>query len=188
MSGFRQAGMLGAAVVVAFGASAAADTAPPPAGGLALRSDGASVERVLDIVSRVVDLKAAATKVDQGDKTQLNLDADVLFDFGSARLSPKAQQTLQTAADAIRARGAATVKVDGYTDSVGDDASNLMLSRQRAQAVTDGLTALLGAGKVSFVTEGHGEADPIAANTIEGGADNPPGRALNRRVTLSYAR
>jgi outer membrane protein OmpA-like peptidoglycan-associated protein len=81
-----------------------------------------------------------------------------------------------------------TVRVDGYTDSVGDDASNLALSRQRAQAVADALTGLVAGTQVTFVVDGHGESDPIAANTTDSGSDNPEGRALNRRVTLSFTR
>lgn len=169
------------------GGGAPQSTPPPaPAGAPPTRPDGASVDRVLDVVTRVVDVRAATTRVEQGAQTQLNLDTDVLFDFGSARLSAKAQQTLATAADALKKETPATVRVDGYTDSVGEDAANLTLSRQRAQAVTDALTGLLGATKVRFVVEGHGEADPIAPNSTEGGGDNPEGRALNRRVTLSY--
>lgn len=173
-------------LVIATGVASAGpsfQTDPPPT-----RPDGASVDRVLDIVSRIVDVRAAATKVEQGSQTQLNLDTDVLFDFGSAQLSSKAQQTLTAAADALKKAKPATVHVDGYSDSVGDDASNITLSRQRAQAVADGLTGVLGGTKVNLVVDGHGEADPIAPNTADGGADNPDGRALNRRVTLSYVR
>ena len=160
-----------------------AQTAPP-----ATRPDGASVERVLDIVTQVVDVRAAATRVEEGNQTRLNLDTDVLFEFGSAQLSPQAQQTLAATADALKEANPATVRIDGHTDSIGDDASNLTLSRQRAQAVADALTGLLGGTRVNLVVDGHGEADPIAPNTAEGGGDNPEGRALNRRVTVSYAK
>jgi outer membrane protein OmpA-like peptidoglycan-associated protein len=177
-----------AAGLLALTGVARADTAPPPANGLPLRNDHATVDRVLDVVSRVVDLKAAATSVDQGGHSQLNLNTDVLFDFGSAQLTAKAQVTLQAAADAMTKAGATSVRVDGYTDSIGDDATNLALSRQRAQAVADALGPLVGAGKVTFVVQGHGKADPIAANTTASGGDNPDGRALNRRVTLSYGK
>jgi outer membrane protein OmpA-like peptidoglycan-associated protein len=33
---------------------------------------------------------------------------------------------------------------------------------------------------------GHGEADPVARNTNTDGTDNPRGRALNRRVEISF--
>ena len=34
---------------------------------------------------------------------------------------------------------------------------------------------------------GHGADSPAAPNTNPGGSDNPAGRALNRRVEVSYA-
>ena len=110
---FTRTGAVAAAVLAAMLGGAAAAQTPPPAPGLAKRPDGASVDRILDIVVRVVDLKAATTKIDQGDQTRLNLATDVLFEFGSAQLSPKAQQTLQAAADTIKARRVGTVQVDG---------------------------------------------------------------------------
>ena len=54
--------------------------------------------------------------------------------------------------------------------------------------MADALTGLLGGVKPDFVVQGHGEAEPVAANTTESGVDNPEGRALNRRVALSYVR
>jgi outer membrane protein OmpA-like peptidoglycan-associated protein len=184
---FGRVATLIAGLLLATSTLAGADTTPTTAGP-ALRSDGAPVERVLDIVSRVVDLNAAATKVDEGGHRSVNLATDVLFSFGSAQLSPKAHQTLDTAAGLVRQASATTVKIDGYTDSIGDDATNLTLSRQRAQAVADGLMPLLSDAKVTFTVQGHGSADPIAPNTTAGGADNPEGRALNRRVTVSYGK
>jgi OOP family OmpA-OmpF porin len=36
-------------------------------------------------------------------------------------------------------------------------------------------------------SRGHGEADPVAPNSVNG-EDNPSGRALNRRVTIAFPR
>ena len=45
------------------------------------------------------------------------------------------------------------------------------------------------AGKsVTFLTEGHGEADPVAPNVTAGGKDNPAGRKRNRRVEIHFER
>jgi outer membrane protein OmpA-like peptidoglycan-associated protein len=33
---------------------------------------------------------------------------------------------------------------------------------------------------------GHGSANPVANNANDDGSDNPVGRRLNRRVTLTY--
>ena len=64
----------------------------------------------------------------------------------------------------LRAAGATRVRVDGYTDSVGEAAYNLTLSRQRAAAVADRLRAALGTG-ARLTVRGHGEA-PWRAMTM----------------------
>ena len=70
------------------------------------------------------------------------------------------------------------MRIDGYTDAVGSDASNLTLSRNRAQAVATALTTMdIAAGR--FHSEGHGKADPVASN------DTADGRQLNRRVEVT---
>ncbi|MHB1588630.1 MAG: OmpA family protein, partial [Metallibacterium scheffleri] len=67
--------------------------------------------------------------------------------------------------------------VIGYTDDTGSAAANLVLSRQRAQAVAQTLVAQ-GVRAARIQVEGKGEADPIASNAT------PEGRARNRRVVV----
>jgi outer membrane protein OmpA-like peptidoglycan-associated protein len=78
------------------------------------------------------------------------------------------------------------VKIDGYTDAVGNDAYNLDLSNRRAAAVQQALQALVGSSSVQFGSAGHGKADPVAPNANPDGSDNPAGRARNRRVTIAF--
>jgi outer membrane protein OmpA-like peptidoglycan-associated protein len=67
------------------------------------------------------------------------------------------------------------VQVEGYTDSVGGDAFNQQLSRQRAEAVRQALISRgVAPGRLSI--KGYGKRDPIADN------GTPQGRRLNRRV------
>lgn len=107
------------------------------------------------------------------------LPSDVLFDSGSATLSPAARAAI----DALRERVTATsgqVTVDGHTDAVGGGASNQRLSEERAAAVNDALRGGLG-DDFTYRTAGHGETEPVAAN------DDPGGRAQNRRVDVTVA-
>jgi outer membrane protein OmpA-like peptidoglycan-associated protein len=117
-----------------------------------------------------------------GRDTTVSLGSDVLFDFGKDSLSPSAAPRLTALARAVAAAGG-TASVTGYTDSVGDPASNLALSRRRAQAVAEALSAA--APGLRLTVTGRGEADPVAPNTT-GGQDDPVGRAQNRRVTTTY--
>jgi OOP family OmpA-OmpF porin len=66
----------------------------------------------------------------------------VNFEFDSAVLTAEGQAALREIGDVLAAREGITVTVEGHTDSMGDDAYNMGLSRRRAEAVRD----FLGAG------------------------------------------
>ncbi|PWJ26417.1 outer membrane protein OmpA-like peptidoglycan-associated protein [Branchiibius hedensis] len=110
----------------------------------------------------------------------IDIAADVLFASGSATLTAAAQATLAKAGASLKSAGATgTVDVIGYTDSDLSEAFNLDLSKRRAAAVVAALKPLVGAS-ITLVPQGKGEADPVASN------DSPEGKALNRRVSLSF--
>ena len=112
------------------------------------------------------------------------LSSDVLFDFGSATLRPGASEALDQILGQIRAAFPyPAIRVEGYTDSIGTRAANLVLSQRRAQAVERWLMDH-GIPPAAITIAGFGEANPIAANRLPNGADNPAGRAQNRRVVL----
>ncbi len=108
----------------------------------------------------------------------------VLFEFGSATLTPEADETLAAVALAIAEGGVAspTIEVIGHTDSIGSSESNLELSLQRAVAVVVNLADRLPDSTLSAA--GLGETNPIAPNTNDDGTDNPDGRRQNRRVEI----
>jgi len=101
------------------------------------------------------------------------------FVSGKADLTPGSQKILDDIYSAIhQCQGRLILSVDGFTDDVGDDAANQVLSDARAKAAAD---ALVGRGLDAGLVEahGHGKADPIAGN------DTPEGQAANRRVTFT---
>jgi len=162
-------------------------------GGSGAAGQEADTPRVQSLKLRVVDLVLrtegiADRRTDTGPQVQIDLVTDVLFAFNRADLGSEAQAVLQQAATIIGNEAAGPVRIDGYTDSVGDDAYNLDLSRRRAEAVRAGLAGLPGAAGRPFVTSGFGEANPVAPNANPDGSDNPEGRARNRRVTISFQR
>ncbi len=119
-------------------------------------------------------------------RSTISLSSDVLFKFNKSNLTPVARSILQNVAARIRSGATGAVTVTGYTDSIGTDAVNVPLSQARANSVVAALKPLVGAAPVSFQASGLGSADPVAPNTKPDGSDNPAGRALNRRVTISY--
>ena len=70
--------------------------------------------------------------------------------------------------------------IEGHTDSAGGEASNLLLSNGRAQAVFDFFAARDVPGD-HMRAVGFGETDPIADNAT------PEGRADNRRIVFDWA-
>lgn len=113
-----------------------------------------------------------------------SVDQDAWFDFdrllfetGSARLKPESRQQLANVARILQAYPAVEIKIGGYTDNVGDPASNLALSQARAESVQGELIAL-GVAPERLAAEGYGEQHPVADNASE------EGRARNRRIAL----
>ena len=103
---------------------------------------------------------------------------DVLFRTGSAELRPEAEARLRPLADYLRAEPGVRVRIDGFTDAVGSDASNLRLSQERARSVAAALEDA-GVREGRLQLEGHGESSPVATNATDAG------RRLNRRVEVT---
>ncbi|MFP3714764.1 OmpA family protein [Puerhibacterium sp. TATVAM-FAB25] len=150
----------------------------------AMRADATFVLRPQDaavVLRPEVSVTPLERRVQKERRTTVRLTADLLFEFGSAELTP-------SAADAVAALAAdvpqdAAVAVDGHTDSVGDEARNDHLSRERAGAVAGVLAQVR--PDLRLTVTGHGERQPVAENEVDG-EDNPGGRALNRRVEVTY--
>jgi len=87
------------------------------------------------------------------------------------------QPTIDAISAILKAYPAAVVRIEGYTDSTGDPAQNLSLSRARAETVASALVAKgVAASRVS--SQGFGAANPIGDNATDAG------RAKNRRIEL----
>ena len=108
--------------------------------------------------------------------TWFNFDR-LLFDTGSATLEPSDQEQVNNIAAILKAYPNVHVKIGGYTDNVGDPASNLTLSKARSLNVMNAIVAA-GIDPSRLESEGYGEDHPVADNSTE------DGRAQNRRIAL----
>lgn len=140
---------------------------------------------VREIFLETGDLEGVAREAESSDRIELVLAADVLFAFGKADLSPAAKVRLAEVAERLRVQARGTVRIDGHTDAIGSDASNLALSRRRAEAVRDALRGSLSGTSLAFEVTGFGESRPVATE-LKNGRDNPAGRARNRRVEIRF--
>lgn len=143
--------------------------------------------KVLDLVFRVDDLGGKVQDLqvkETGQEIRIELAADVLFDFDKADLRPAAQKTLHQAAGIVQDKAKGAVRIEGHTDSKGNDAYNQTLSERRAASVKTWFIDKEGLGSVQFTTRGFGAKKPVASNTKPDGSDDPDGRQKNRRVEI----
>ena len=88
---------------------------------------------------------------------------------------------LQRMADFIKARPGQRFIIEGHTDSIGSDASNMRLSAQRAEKVKAYLVEKKGIPAALLDTRGFGENYHVADNSTQ------EGRQQNRRIVLIAA-
>jgi outer membrane protein OmpA-like peptidoglycan-associated protein len=100
----------------------------------------------------------------------------ILFDTGSDRLKPESAAVIQSIARGLEANPGLKLRIEGHTDSVGNAAQNLDLSRRRAEAVRAVLISQFKVDASRLTTAGLGVTKPIDTN------DTPQGRSQNRRV------
>ena len=118
---------------------------------------------------------AAIKQEDRG--LVITLSGSVLFATAKWTLLPSATNRLEEVAKALKEQEGRSITVEGHTDSVGNDASNMTLSQKRADSVREFLISRgVAADHVRAV--GVGEGRPVADN------QSAEGRANNRRVEI----
>ena len=97
------------------------------------------------------------------------------FETGKATIVKSSYPHLNLLATMLKEKSDYHLTISGYTDNVGNAASNLLLSQDRAENVKDYLVKQ-GVPEANITSEGYGLEDPIADNSTA------EGRAKNRRV------
>ena len=116
----------------------------------------------------------------QTDFNNLLVSENVNFESGSAVIASVSYALLDQMVAISANCPNASISVEGHTDSQGDDAMNLNLSEQRAQAVVSYLSNNgVSGNRLSSI--GYGETMPIGDNAT---AD---GRAMNRRIEFTVS-
>ena len=129
--------------------------------------------------------QTAATEALRGrmgdiDKYNIKGTTNVYFDTGKWKLSARSEGDLCATAAEAEAMDHALLLVVGYTDSVGSQDYNQVLSERRAGRVVNYLQQACGWKPYRMLTPtGMAEADPTADNSTAAG------RAQNRRVSVN---
>ena len=104
----------------------------------------------------------------------------LLFEKDATTVKSESRNQLRNIAEIMKAYPSVGIKVGGYTDSSGDPAANLRLSRDQANSVRQELISL-GIAAERLTAEGHvqeHQKHPVADNA------GKEGRAQNLRVAL----
>ena len=111
----------------------------------------------------------------------VSMDAEnIQFTGTSTKLTTKSNASLNDIVKYLNEDPALQVKIEGHTDNAGDDAVNMKLSADRADAVKAYLVSK-GISEDRIKTEGFGETMPIADN------NTAAGRMKNRRVEIKLS-
>ena len=100
----------------------------------------------------------------------------ILFDVNSDRVKPESYGALKEISNVLTESPDIKVQIVGHTDSDGDAAQNLDLSKRRAAAVRTVLMTQFGIDGARLTTDGKGETQLIDKN------ETATGKANNRRV------
>lgn len=121
---------------------------------------------------------ATVERLDDGIVVTFDENSGVYFDTAKYNINAASQTLLNKLSNIMKEYNQTNVIVAGHTDSVGSEESNMLLSKNRAEAVTNYMIGTgLSAGR--FTTVWDGETQPAASN------DTAEGRAKNRRVQLA---
>ena len=100
----------------------------------------------------------------------------ILFDSGSANIQPQSLGIVRQISQVLMQDESISLMIVGYTDSDGEEDTNLQLSRSRAEAVKNALVNIYNIKSDRLTIDGKGESVPVADNT------SSEGKAKNRRV------
>jgi outer membrane protein OmpA-like peptidoglycan-associated protein/ABC-type amino acid transport substrate-binding protein len=128
-------------------------------------------ERVIERFSFKGDAAPQATA-----EPLISKAVSIYFATGADKLDPNARKVVDTFAETLAVFQNAYVRVEGNTDSVGDRAANVTLSKRRAMAVVDYLVHRHKLEPTRFIAVGNGPDKPVGDNKTE------EGRELNRRT------
>lgn len=100
----------------------------------------------------------------------------IYFDINSDKIKPESKGAISDIAKVLKENPDVRIRIDGHTDSDGDDSKNLDLSERRATSVKNMLIQEYAIASDRIETSGLGETKPVAPNTTS------EGKAKNRRV------
>jgi outer membrane protein OmpA-like peptidoglycan-associated protein len=114
------------------------------------------------------------TEIKSGAIIRMNC---IFFDFAKWNLLESSKTELNRLGDILNRNPKIAIEIHGHTDSIGNAQSNIVLSKNRANAVREYLLKRgISSGRLTILY--FGESLPVATNSTD------IGRAQNRRVEV----
>ena len=108
-------------------------------------------------------------------------NGNIIFASNQSKIASQSRPILDRIVETTQFCSDVFIKITGHTDNVGNENSNLKLSRERAESVGRWLI-LAGVDKSKIRTEGFGSSKPITDNSTA------EGRAKNRRIQFTVGK
>ena len=115
-----------------------------------------------------------------GEGKSFNIE-NIYFDNNSYEVQPVTVEILIEFAKYLEINSTLVIEINGFTDNIGDNLDNQLLSENRAKAVRD-LILAHGISEERVLFNGFGESYPIAENSTE------EGRSKNRRTEFKIVK
>lgn len=138
------------------------------------KTTSAAAVQVTEPVKEAAAAKASA--VAAGARLTLK----VYFDTGKSVIKKQYYDELKMVGDGLNEHKNLKGVIEGHTDSVGSEKSNLALSQRRANAVRDYIVKHFKISRKRLAAKGYGESKPIADNATA------EGREQNRRIEAVF--
>ena len=110
-------------------------------------------------------------------ETWFTLDR-LTFETGSATLKPSSAEQLKNLAGIMKTYPNLKLKLGGYTDNTGDEAANMKLSQERAEAAKNAIVRE-GVDGRRMEAEGYGSQHAVCPEN-----NTPECKAVNRRIDV----
>jgi len=121
-----------------------------------------------DQENKPFSIEVPLQKIDIGGMVILN---NIFFEINKYDLLPESKSELQQLILFLKENPTISIEIGGHTDNIGEDESNLILSKNRAKTVYEYLIInKIPLKNISF--KGYGESQPISDNTTEQGRKN----------------
>lgn len=151
-----------------------------------VEKEKSELARQMEAQAKIRAQFAAVEKLfDREEATVLRKENDIIirlvaltFPVGKAIIEPQNFSLLTRLQNAINMFPRCDITIEGHTDSHGSDEKNMLLSQERADAVSKYIQANMGLDASRINAVGYGESKPIANN------ETKEGREKNRRIEV----